>query len=81
MHSYNYLKSVTTFQDSVFVHVTYCLNIGSSVNYKLEVGCTPINFNPGEKAPGNYWIGGWVGPRGGNLKTVAKIRISSIPRN
>jgi hypothetical protein len=22
----------------------------------------PGNFNPGERAPGTHWIGGWVGP-------------------
>jgi hypothetical protein len=23
----------------------------------------PGRFNPGERAPGTHWIGGWVGPR------------------
>jgi hypothetical protein len=23
----------------------------------------PGRFTPGERAPGTYWIGGWVGPR------------------
>jgi hypothetical protein len=23
----------------------------------------PYRFTPGEKAPGTYWLGGWVGPR------------------
>jgi hypothetical protein len=31
-------------------------------------------FTPGERVPGNYWIGGWVGPRA-NLDAVAKRKI------
>jgi hypothetical protein len=25
----------------------------------------PGRFNPGERAPGTHWIGGWVSPRAG----------------
>jgi hypothetical protein len=32
----------------------------------------PGRFNPGERAPGTHWIGGWVDPRAG-LNDVEKI--------
>jgi hypothetical protein len=31
----------------------------------------PCRFNPGERAPGTHWIGGWVGHRAG-LNNVEK---------
>jgi hypothetical protein len=32
----------------------------------------PGRFTPGERFPGTYWIGGWVGPRKG-VDDVEKI--------
>jgi hypothetical protein len=32
----------------------------------------PSRFTPGERAPGNHWIGGWVNPRAG-LDDLEKI--------
>jgi len=32
---------------------------------------TASRFTPGEEVPGNYWIGGWMGPRA-SLDAVAK---------
>jgi len=36
----------------------------------------PGHFTPRERAPGNHWTGGWVGPRAG-LDMVVKRKISS----
>jgi hypothetical protein len=36
----------------------------------------PGRFTPRERAPGTYWIGGWVGPRAG-LDAVVKRKIPS----
>jgi hypothetical protein len=33
---------------------------------------------PGERAPGNHWIGGWVGPRAG-LDDVKKRKFLTLP--
>jgi hypothetical protein len=33
-------------------------------------------LSPRETAPGNHWIGGWVGPRAG-LDAVVRIKIPS----
>jgi hypothetical protein len=35
-------------------------------------------FNPGEKAPGTYCIGGWVGTKNG-LDDVKRIKTLSLP--
>jgi hypothetical protein len=32
----------------------------------------PVRFTPSERAPGNHWIGGWVGPRAGLDAVVRK---------
>jgi hypothetical protein len=37
----------------------------------------PGRFTPRERAPGTYWIGGWVGPRTG-LDAVVKTEIPSL---
>jgi hypothetical protein len=40
-----------------------------------EVNVTPqLRFTPGERNPGTYWTGGWVGPRAG-LHTEVRGRI------
>jgi hypothetical protein len=39
----------------------------------------PGRFTPRERAPGNYWIGGWAGPRA-VLDAVAKRKIPSPRR-
>jgi hypothetical protein len=39
---------------------------------------TPRAFNPGERAPGTHWIGGWVGPRAG-LDDVEKTKFFTLP--
>jgi hypothetical protein len=39
----------------------------------------PDRFTPGERAPGTYWIGGWVGPRAG-LDDVKKRKFLTLPR-
>jgi hypothetical protein len=38
----------------------------------------PYRFTPGERAPGNHWIGGWVGPRDG-LDDVEKRKFLNLP--
>jgi hypothetical protein len=35
-------------------------------------------FNPGERAPGTYWIGDWVDPRAG-LDDVEKRQFFTLP--
>jgi hypothetical protein len=37
----------------------------------------PGRFTPDERAPGTYWIGGWVGPRIG-LVNVERSKILSL---
>jgi hypothetical protein len=37
----------------------------------------PDRFTPGERAPGNHWIGGWVGPRAG-LDDVEKRKFLTL---
>jgi hypothetical protein len=39
----------------------------------------PATLPPGERAPGTYWLGGWVGPRA-VLDTVVKRKIPSPRR-
>jgi hypothetical protein len=39
-----------------------------------------VHFTPSEKAPGTYWIGGWVVPRA-VLDAVVKRKIPSPTRN
>jgi len=47
----------------------------------------PGRFTPGIRAPGTYWIRGWVGPqsrpgRGGEEKNVRSLLLSGIePRS
>jgi hypothetical protein len=36
-------------------------------------------FTPGERAPGNHWIGGWLGPRTG-MDDVEKRKFLIMPR-
>jgi hypothetical protein len=38
----------------------------------------PGRFTPGERGPGNHWIGGWVGPRVG-LDDVEKRKFLTLP--
>jgi hypothetical protein len=38
----------------------------------------PGRFTPGERAPGIYWIGDWMGPRFG-LDNVEKRKLLSLP--
>jgi hypothetical protein len=38
----------------------------------------PTRFTPGERAPGAYWIGGWVGPRTG-LDDVERQNMLLLP--
>jgi hypothetical protein len=38
----------------------------------------PGRFNPGDKAPGTHWIGGWVDPRAG-LDEVKKRKFMTLP--
>jgi hypothetical protein len=38
----------------------------------------PRRFNPGERTPGTYWIGVWVGPRTG-LDDVEKRKFTTLP--
>jgi hypothetical protein len=38
----------------------------------------PCRFNPGERAPGNHWIGGLVNPRAG-LDDVEKRKFLTPP--
>jgi hypothetical protein len=38
---------------------------------------SPGRFTPGERTPGNLWVGGWLGPRGG-LHVVPKRKILII---
>jgi hypothetical protein len=38
----------------------------------------PDRFTPGERAPGTYWIGGWVGPRAG-LDDMEKWKLLPLP--
>jgi hypothetical protein len=35
----------------------------------------PSRFTPRERVPGNHWIGGWLGPRGGLDAMVKKFPI------
>jgi hypothetical protein len=37
----------------------------------------PDHFNPGERAPGTHWIGGWVDPRAG-LDDVEKRKFVTL---
>jgi hypothetical protein len=37
-----------------------------------------VSFTPRERAPGIYWIGGWVGPRAG-LDDVEKRKFFTLP--
>jgi hypothetical protein len=38
----------------------------------------PVRFTPGERAPGNHWIGGWVDPRAG-VDDVEKRKFLILP--
>jgi hypothetical protein len=38
------------------------------------------SYPRGERAPGNHWIGGWVGPRAG-LDSAEKRKISAFDNN
>jgi hypothetical protein len=38
----------------------------------------PGPFIPGERAPGNHWIGGWVDPRAG-VDGVEKTKFLTLP--
>jgi hypothetical protein len=38
----------------------------------------PCHFSPGERAPGTYWIRGWVGPRAG-LDEVENRKFLALP--
>jgi hypothetical protein len=31
----------------------------------LGIASRPCRISPGERVPGNHWIGGWMGPRAG----------------
>jgi hypothetical protein len=42
-----------------------------------SVSC-PRGFRSGERAPGIYWIKGWVGPRA-VLKATEKIKVLALP--
>jgi hypothetical protein len=52
------------------------LDLGTS--WRLVVSCKAGRFTPVEKAPGTYWIGGWVGPRVG-LDDVEKRKFFTLP--
>jgi hypothetical protein len=38
----------------------------------------PGRFTPGERAPGTYWIGGWVDPRAG-VNDLEKRKFLTLP--
>jgi hypothetical protein len=38
----------------------------------------PCRFNPGERAPGTHWLGGWMGLRSG-LHNVKKRKFLTLP--
>jgi hypothetical protein len=39
----------------------------------------PAAFTPGERTPGTYWTGGWVGPRAG-LDAEARGKVLCLCR-
>jgi hypothetical protein len=39
---------------------------------------TPVALPAGERAPGIYWIGGWVDPRAG-MDYMEKIKFLTLP--
>jgi hypothetical protein len=38
----------------------------------------PGHFTPGERAPGTYWMGGWVDPRAG-MDDTGKRKLFTLP--
>jgi hypothetical protein len=54
------------------------LDLGT--RWRWVVNFTACRFTPRERAPGTYWIGGWVGPTA-VLEAVVKRKIPSLCRD
>jgi hypothetical protein len=55
------------------------LSLTSALDGGERLASRPGSFTPRERASGNHWIGGWVGPNAG-LDAVSKRKISSSRR-
>jgi hypothetical protein len=60
--------------EDVRIHVSFT----SALVGGERSGSSPARFNPGERAEGTHWIGGWVGPRTG-LDDVEKRITLPLP--